>query len=180
MMTPEQLDAQFESDLAFARARMLDSGSVSPMFLVHGATGLAVISAPFRNAEEKASYFEFVRMHALATSAHAIGFVMEAWLTVLTPGAEPERIEVIWVGQSARLEPGKLRHRFQAERIERDAAGAVVGLKPFATQADATGGALTHLLASDPPPELVEAARLALEALQDRLKVDEVSGPTIH
>ena len=170
----------FESDLEFARHRIMTANELAPVFSVHfekdGRDGVAAIVGDFASYEAKMQSVSLVKIVAIAMDAYAISLMTEAWVATvdskmdkaianLAPADRMDRREIVMVTMSRR----DAKPLFSAREIERDADGRVTGLLPD-TAGDHTGfeGRMADLLPKRRP---TSREQRSAQGLLDRLGI---------
>jgi len=166
-MNPMEL---FEFNKNFARRMLMERGSVSLMFVMHGRDG-EVVPLLMGATESREQVYVAARLAAIAVDAVAVVVMSEAWLSRgsgqwdgVMPRDNPDRIEALVVVVNSCMDGGRT-ELVSAREIVRGEAGGVVDLRDVELPGNAIG-ALHELPPRERPTlEARLRARRALEQI---------------
>jgi hypothetical protein len=194
---------QLRFDIEWAKRCLLETGRVSPMFVIRSRDMMRVVSAVFPDDDAKRRVLLLVRAMCIAFDALGLTFIAEAWarsaaptpgeskeqlherLTAMRPSEAEDRIEVVAVQTMYRdAETGERRTMGETREIIRDGHGKPIGLKPQAFPNTAViEGRMVDLFPPEPPSASDCAiAREVLEKLAEMLGLgmEEISGSLLR
>lgn len=193
MVSPLDL---FRADCRYAEQRLLRSGGLHPMAIVHGSERTIAVACPDvqDSAGDHDFFAAFVHAHAVLEGAWAVGMMSEAWILTdpdeilvrgLSPSQSSKRKEVLMVSLVWR-EDGKRLTVMSAREILRRKSGHVDGFGVQLGECDpneATAeGRIVEMLPELEPSEANRTLARAFLARTDRrvtvVTIPMPKGPT--
>jgi hypothetical protein len=192
---------QVQWDLELAKRILLDHGGMHPMFMIHFAGKITVVTSNVSH-EHREQLYAYLTTLCVAKNAVALSFVAEAWVRTVPdiPGETKEenieralavmprdaedRIEVLLSQITYRDEGGDNHSIMRSAEIERGADGKVSGFKPDALPQDDDAkdeGMVFRILPSFiATPELQAKAQEALPKLAALLGLKSQDVPIVR
>lgn len=158
-------------DVQFAMSVLRRTGDLSPMFVIHGASGEVVpISALTETDEEKDQTYKLIELLNVACNARAYTHMATAWMSrpknqgesAVRPSLDPDRQEIMIVSVITRT--AILAH---ITKIFRDDAGNITDLEHMEIDGKTaiSGRAAELLPLVDITPEMTMEAKVILNKL---------------
>lgn len=190
--TRADFETRWRLDIEFAERQLLEQGSLSTMFVIHGRSMAPLsISGTWETPEGKAAFYDMARLACIANDAIGVASMAEAWMVLGEPSLEvppsesERRQECMIVLMVGRLpETGNPVHLVSIKRIERGSDGKIIGLTPIDLPDDDTpgvgmGGEMLAMLPPETPSAAVRRkARAALERKMKRMRRGK--SPSVH